>query len=34
MKSRIWLALFTLYIAWGTTYLAIRFAVETIPRSL
>ncbi len=31
MKSRIWLALFTLYIAWGTTYLAIRFAVETIP---
>lgn len=31
MKIRIWLALFTLYIAWGTTYLAIRFAVETIP---
>jgi drug/metabolite transporter (DMT)-like permease len=31
MKSRIWLALLTLYIAWGTTYLAIRFAVETIP---
>ncbi len=31
VKSRIWLALFTLYIAWGTTYLAIRFAVETIP---
>jgi drug/metabolite transporter (DMT)-like permease len=31
MKSRIWLAMFTLYIAWGTTYLAIRFAVETIP---
>ncbi len=31
MKSRIWVALFTLYIAWGTTYLAIRFAVETIP---
>lgn len=31
MKSRIWLALFTLYIAWGTTYLAIRFAVESIP---
>ncbi len=31
MKSRIWLALITLYIAWGTTYLAIRFAVETIP---
>ena len=31
MKSRIWMALITLYIAWGTTYLAIRFAVETIP---
>ena len=31
MKSRIWLALFTLYIAWGTTYLAISFAVESIP---
>ncbi len=31
MKSRIWLALFTLYIAWGTTYLAIHYAVETIP---
>jgi drug/metabolite transporter (DMT)-like permease len=31
MKSRMWLALVTLYIAWGTTYLAIRYAVETIP---
>ncbi len=31
MKSRIWLALFTLYIAWGTTYLAIHYSVETIP---
>jgi drug/metabolite transporter (DMT)-like permease len=31
LKSRIWLALFTLYLAWGTTYLAIRIAVETIP---
>jgi drug/metabolite transporter (DMT)-like permease len=31
MKSKIWLALFALYIAWGSTYLAIRFAVETIP---
>jgi drug/metabolite transporter (DMT)-like permease len=31
VKSRIWLALITLYIAWGTTYLAIRYAVETIP---
>jgi drug/metabolite transporter (DMT)-like permease len=31
MKTRIWLALFTLYIAWGTTYLAIHYAVESIP---
>ena len=31
MKSRMWLALFTLYIAWGTTYLAIYYAVQTIP---
>jgi drug/metabolite transporter (DMT)-like permease len=31
MRTRIWLALVTLYIVWGSTYLAIRFAVETIP---
>lgn len=31
MKSRIWLALIALYVAWGSTYLAIRFAVESIP---
>lgn len=31
MKFRIWLALFAVYITWGSTYLAIRFAVETIP---
>lgn len=31
MKSRVWMALITLYIAWGTTYLAIRYAVQTIP---
>src|SRR5512147_3256943 len=31
MKMRIWLALIAVYIAWGSTYLAIRFAVETIP---
>src|SRR5882757_8294261 len=31
--SRLWMALafFAIYIVWGTTYLAIRFAVETIP---
>jgi len=31
MRTRIWLALIALYIVWGSTYLAIRFAVETIP---
>ena len=29
--AQIWTAMFTLYIVWGSTYLAIRFAVETIP---
>jgi drug/metabolite transporter (DMT)-like permease len=31
MKTKIWLALLALYIVWGSTYLAIRFAVEAIP---
>lgn len=31
MKLRIWLALLSIYIIWGSTYLAIRFAVQTIP---
>jgi drug/metabolite transporter (DMT)-like permease len=31
LKRRIWVALATLYIVWGSTYLAIRFTVETIP---
>ena len=31
MKTKIWIALFALYIVWGSTYLAIRFAVETLP---
>jgi len=31
MKTRIWTAMIALYIVWGSTYLAIRFAVETIP---
>lgn len=31
MKTRIWLALITVYIVWGSTYLAIRFAVESMP---
>jgi drug/metabolite transporter (DMT)-like permease len=31
MRTKVWLALIALYIVWGSTYLAIRFAVETIP---
>src|SRR4030067_971046 len=31
MKSKIWAALLAVYIIWGSTYLAIRFAIETIP---
>jgi drug/metabolite transporter (DMT)-like permease len=31
MKSKLWIALLALYIVWGSTYLAIRFSVETIP---
>jgi drug/metabolite transporter (DMT)-like permease len=31
MKLRIWAALIAVYICWGSTYLAIRFAVATMP---
>src|SRR4030042_4226712 len=31
MKARAWVALIAIYIVWGSTYLAIRFAIETIP---
>lgn len=31
MKTKVWIALLSLYIVWGSTYLAIRFAVETLP---
>jgi drug/metabolite transporter (DMT)-like permease len=31
MKIKIWIAMITIYIVWGSTYLAIRFAVETMP---
>ncbi len=31
MKTKVWAALLAIYIIWGSTYLAIRFAVETIP---
>ncbi|MBI5961966.1 MAG: EamA family transporter [Chloroflexi bacterium] len=30
-KTKIWMALLALYIVWGSTYLGIRFAIETIP---
>ncbi len=31
MRLRIWLAMLAVYLAWGSTYLAIRLAIETIP---
>ncbi len=31
MKPRIWLALLTVYLVWGSTYLAIHFAVLSLP---
>ena len=31
MKVKVWTALLAIYIVWGSTYLAIRFAVGTIP---
>lgn len=31
MKLKIWIALIAVYIVWGSTYLAIRFVVESIP---
>jgi drug/metabolite transporter (DMT)-like permease len=31
MKVKVWSALVAVYIVWGSTYLAIRFAVDTIP---
>jgi drug/metabolite transporter (DMT)-like permease len=31
MKTRIWAAMLAVYIVWGSTYLAIRFAVENMP---
>ena len=30
-KTKIWVALIALYIVWGSTYLGIKFAIETIP---
>jgi len=31
MKTKIWIALLAVYFVWGSTYLVIRFAVETLP---
>lgn len=31
MKSRVWMALIAIYLAWGSTYLAIHYAVQSIP---
>lgn len=31
MKARSWAALIAVYLVWGSTYLAIRFTIETIP---
>src|ERR671935_2362482 len=29
--ARVWLALITVYLLWGSTYLGIKFSIETIP---
>ncbi len=31
MKTKLWIALLALYIVWGSTYLGIKVAIETIP---
>ena len=31
MSARIWIALLIVYVVWGSTYLAIRIAIETLP---
>ena len=31
MKARVWIALIAVYIVWGSTYLAIKLTIETIP---
>jgi len=31
MKLKVWIALIAVYLVWGSTYLAIRFVVESIP---
>lgn len=31
MKTKMWIALLAVYLVWGSTYLVIRFTVETLP---
>ena len=31
MKTKTWAALLAVYVIWGSTYLGIHFAIETIP---
>jgi drug/metabolite transporter (DMT)-like permease len=31
MKTKVWLAMLAIYVIWGSTYLGIRFAIESIP---
>ena len=31
MSGRVWIALLTVYVVWGSTYLAIKWAVQTMP---
>ncbi len=31
MKAKVWVALLAVYLVWGSTYLMIRFVVETLP---
>ncbi|MDX9991038.1 MAG: EamA family transporter [Anaerolineales bacterium] len=31
MKTKVWAAMLAIYIIWGSTYLAIRFTIESIP---
>jgi len=31
MRARVWMAFLAIYLIWGSTYLAIRIAIETIP---
>jgi len=30
-RVRLWIAFASIYLVWGSTYLAIRFAIETVP---